>query len=274
MQRTNHIIILICLLVFFACSLSIIQAQNIIYTIQKGDNLIQIAEKYNCSLEKIIKLNKINNPNKITIGDKLRIPSSMKKYIVKKGDTLTKIAETYNISIENLTSTNEIKDPDKIIIGHNLTIPTNNKMNQTYRVMSRNNNLHFIWPIQGRISSEFGWREHPLTQERDYHRGLDIAVSTGSPVYSAEKGIVTYSGWSKGYGRLIIIQHRNNTKTYYAHNLRLLVKQGDKIRQGKIIALSGNSGVSTGPHLHFEVKVNNQSIDPLKYLNKHYLKIN
>ena len=274
MQKNKTIILLTIFLVIIIGFSAIIQAQNIIYTIQKGDTLINIANKFNCSLEKIIKINEIKNPDKIIVGNNLKVPQTQKTYKVKKGDTLSKIARKLSITVKKIINLNNIVNPDKILVGRNLTVPANTDINKRYNLNSRRNTLHFVWPVQGKISSYYGWREHPIRHERDYHKGIDIAVSIGSPVYAAEEGIVIYSGWSQGYGRLVIIQHRNNKKTYYAHNLRLLVNKGDRIKQGKIIALSGSSGVSTGPHVHFEIRDNNKTIDPLRYLNKQYLKNN
>lgn len=123
-----------------------------------------------------------------------------------------------------------------------------------------------IWPARGRISSPFGWRMHPILKSRRFHSGIDIAVPSGTPVQAADNGVVLISGWNGGYGYFIAIDHGKGISTAYAHNSRLLVKEGDVVTKGQTIALSGSTGWSTGPHLHFEVRENGTPVDPLKYL--------
>lgn len=124
-----------------------------------------------------------------------------------------------------------------------------------------------IWPAEGKLSAKFGWRRDPFMPGRwEYHKGIDIANKTGTPIYAVADGIVTYAGWEYGYGRTIVIDHGNNIKTVYAHLYKFKVKVGDKVKKGQVIALMGNSGRSTGPHLHFEIRINNIPVNPLKYL--------
>ncbi|HEY8391429.1 MAG TPA: peptidoglycan DD-metalloendopeptidase family protein [Capillibacterium sp.] len=128
----------------------------------------------------------------------------------------------------------------------------------------------FIWPlpVKGRISSPFGERMHPILKEKRFHSGIDIAVSSGTNVLAADRGKVLISGWNGGYGYYIAIDHGNGLSTAYAHNSRLLVKEGDLVAQGQVIAKSGSTGLSTGPHLHFEVRKDGAPVDPLAYLPK------
>lgn len=123
-----------------------------------------------------------------------------------------------------------------------------------------------IWPARGRISSPFGWRMHPILKNRRFHSGIDIAISSGTPVKAADSGVVIMSGWNGGYGYFIAIDHGKGISTAYAHNSRLLVKEGDVVTKGQTITLSGSTGWSTGPHLHFEVRKNGTPADPLTYL--------
>lgn len=125
-----------------------------------------------------------------------------------------------------------------------------------------------IWPVTGRLISPFGWRHHPILKTRRFHSGIDIAVPTGTPVKAADSGRVLMSGWNGGYGYFIAIDHGNGISTAYAHNSRLLVKENDLVVKGQTIALSGSTGWSTGPHLHFEVRENGAPADPMKYLPK------
>jgi murein DD-endopeptidase MepM/ murein hydrolase activator NlpD len=124
----------------------------------------------------------------------------------------------------------------------------------------------FIWPVSGRITSPFGWRMHPILKKNKFHSGLDIAVSSGTPVKAADGGIVLVSGWQGGYGNFVAIDHGKGISTCYGHNSRLLVRVGERVEKGQQISISGSTGLSTGPHLHFEVRVNGNPVNPLGYL--------
>ncbi|HBE77145.1 MAG TPA: hypothetical protein DDW65_05115 [Firmicutes bacterium] len=123
-----------------------------------------------------------------------------------------------------------------------------------------------IWPVKGVITSPFGWRYHPILKTNKYHNGEDIAVPSGTPVHAADNGVVLVSGWEGGYGNYVAINHGNGISTGYGHNSRLLVHVGDRVVKGQVISLSGSTGLSTGPHVHFEVRKNGVPIDPLPYL--------
>lgn len=125
---------------------------------------------------------------------------------------------------------------------------------------------NMTWPGKGRLSSRFGYRYHPVLRRRKLHNGLDIAVPTGSPVYAADSGVVLVSGWRGGYGYYVAIDHGNGVSTAYGHNSRLLVQAGETVIRGQKIALAGSTGLSTGPHIHFEVRLNGQPTDPMPYL--------
>lgn len=123
-----------------------------------------------------------------------------------------------------------------------------------------------IWPVNGRITSPFGWRIHPILRKKKYHSGIDLAVPSGTPVKAADSGKVLISGWNGGYGYFVAIDHGKGISTAYGHNSRLLVKEGDIVIKGEVIAKSGSTGLSTGPHLHFEVRENGAPVNPLSYL--------
>ncbi len=124
------------------------------------------------------------------------------------------------------------------------------------------------WPVSGNITSGFGYRIHPISRKRDFHQGIDIANKTGTIIVASGSGIVTFSGYNGGYGRVIIISHGYGYRSVYAHNQENFVKVGDRIEKGESIAKLGNTGSSTGPHVHFEIHYNGNQVNPLKILKK------
>lgn len=123
-----------------------------------------------------------------------------------------------------------------------------------------------LWPASGRISDKFGYRKDPFTKRNTFHDGLDIGADYGASIKAAADGKVTFSGLKNGYGRMVVIDHGRGISTAYGHASKLLVKAGQEVKKGDIIAKVGSSGRSTGPHLHFEVRLYNTPVDPLKYL--------
>lgn len=136
-----------------------------------------------------------------------------------------------------------------------------------------NNNTQYFrhipnqWPVEGEISSDYGWRRSPFGgQSNSFHEGIDIANNPGASVVAAADGTVVFAGWKGAYGKLIEIDHGFGYITKYGHNSTLQVKVGDQVKKGEEIAHLGNTGRSTGPHLHFTVLKNGESQDPLIYL--------
>jgi murein DD-endopeptidase MepM/ murein hydrolase activator NlpD len=123
-----------------------------------------------------------------------------------------------------------------------------------------------IWPVRGPITSPFGWRFHPILRTNRFHSGYDIAVRSGTSVAAAASGTVILAGWAGGYGKAVIIDHGGNISTLYGHNSTLLVSEGQSVKAGQIIAKSGSTGLSTGPHVHFEVRKSGEPVDPGPWL--------
>lgn len=121
-------------------------------------------------------------------------------------------------------------------------------------------------PVDGEITSEFGWRIHPTFGERIFHSGIDIAAEYGTPILSAQDGTVSYAGWISGYGNTVMIDHGEGITTLYGHNQSLAVSVGDEVEQGDIIAFCGSTGNSTGPHCHFEVRQDGEPVSPWDFL--------
>jgi len=122
------------------------------------------------------------------------------------------------------------------------------------------------WPVQGRITSTYGRREHPTLGDHEFHSGVDIAADPGTPVKATADGIVSFAGWSGGSGNLVVIEHGFKYSTFYAHNKMVCVSVGQKVKRGDIISYVGSTGNSTGPHVHYEVWHEGRPINPARYL--------
>ena len=139
------------------------------------------------------------------------------------------------------------------------------------RMMDYLLNYPTLWPLRGNISSGFGWRTNPMGGSgNEHHDGVDIPARTGTPIRAAGGGVVSYSGWQSGYGRIVIINHGGGKSTFYAHNSRNAVEVGQRVERGDIIAYVGSTGRSTGPHLHFEVRVNGRPVNPVPFMREFY----
>lgn len=124
----------------------------------------------------------------------------------------------------------------------------------------------FLRPTSGRITSYYGYRVNPVTGQYKLHKGIDYAGNYGDPIKASKSGVVEYSGWISGYGNTIILGHGNGVQTLYPHAQTLNVSYGDTVSQGDVIATVGSTGNSTGPHLHFEIRINGEAVDPLNYI--------
>ncbi|MGE5541750.1 MAG: M23 family metallopeptidase, partial [Bacillota bacterium] len=175
---------------------------------------------------------------------------------VRPGDTLWALARAYNTTPFELARLNGLTDADLLIPGIELRIPGQGGIKPDTR-------LDLAVPVMGRVSSGFGYRWGRL------HEGIDIASSYGHPVRAAAEGRVAYAGSRGTYDRLVVLEHANHTQTWYGHLSRILVKNGQVVQKGTTIGLVGSTGHSTGPHLHFEVRVRGRPIDPSFVLGVH-----
>lgn len=134
------------------------------------------------------------------------------------------------------------------------------------RRMPRLGTGRFARPVDSSVGSGFGMRYHPILHVNRPHRGLDFRAPSGTPIRAADRGVVIWSGWFGAFGKLVIIDHGGDLTTLYAHASRLVVSKGDVVSRGQLVAYSGSTGLSTGPHLHFEIRRNGTPVDPLGYL--------
>jgi murein DD-endopeptidase MepM/ murein hydrolase activator NlpD len=124
-----------------------------------------------------------------------------------------------------------------------------------------------IWPVEGVLTSRFGWRISPYGDHSwKFHKGVDLGVPYGTPILDTADGVVVFSGWDAGHGNMVVVDHGEGVATRYCHASSLLVAVGDEVYTGDLLALAGSTGVSTGPHLHYELWIDGEPVDPLPYL--------
>ncbi len=126
--------------------------------------------------------------------------------------------------------------------------------------------LPSIWPTDGTVLCVYGWRIHPFTGRQEFHKGIDIPSWIGHPIKAAGDGIVVFTGWSRGYGNAVIIDHKNGYSTLYGHISKIMVNRWEKVSKGQVIAKVGDTGLATGPHLHYEVQYKESAINPVNFL--------
>jgi murein DD-endopeptidase MepM/ murein hydrolase activator NlpD len=235
------------------------------YKVRSGDSVEGISRRFGLSLDAIIASNNLRNVRQLRAGDNIRIPNMDGiPYKIKSGDSYSKIANSFGVPLEAILDANDIQN-DTVTLDTVLFIP-GAKMDKSALRQALGN--FFIWPISGRISSGFGWRNDPFTGLRSFHAGLDIPAFQGASVKAALDGRVSATGYNAVYGNFIIITHSPEYETMYGHLSKILVKKDGYITQGGIIGLVGNTGRSTGSHLHFSVYKNKRAINPLEILNR------
>ncbi len=185
-------------------------------------------------------------------------------YVIQKGDTLAKIAKRYGVAMEDIQRENAIYDPQDIFVGLEIIILKQNKVKRKkitkQEHKSLKNKANFIFPVEGRVTSPFGKRWGHM------HTGVDFSSNKGREIKAAADGVVVFAGNRGGYGRAIIIQHTKRIKTLYGHNEKIYVHKGQRVKQGQVISYMGKTGIATGVHLHFEVRIDNVPHDPFLYL--------
>ncbi len=230
-----------------------------VHKVRSGETLWDIAHKHGLNIDSLIGANNISNMNSIKPGQEFKIlPIKGIIYRVSPGESIASIARKFDLKTETIMEDNNIKDASSLKIDQKLIL-RGAKPEFSYQDRL---DQKFMYPINTRITSYYGPRWGRA------HEGIDFAAPMGSPIRAVSSGRVVYSGWATGYGYVVIIEHQRGLRTLYAHNSKLLVSEGESVGKGEVISRSGNTGNSTGPHLHFEVQVNGRPENPLGYINR------
>ena len=252
--------------------------------VKSGETLFDLSRRKGISARTIIDANRLQPPYKLRPGQRLKIPPP-RRYRVVRGDTLFGISRRFRVGAFELARLNRLAPPYNIYRDQLLSLPGATAVadpNTTAGRKPRAKPKHgakpislppvavrtkaprgrFIWPVSGRIVSGYGPKGEGL-----HNDGINIAAPRGSPVRAAGAGIVAYAGNElRGFGNLLLIRHAGGWVTAYAHNQELLVKRGDKVRQGQAIARIGSTGRVIEPQLHFEIRRGRRAIDPARQL--------
>ena len=234
------------------------------YTVRSGDTISGISQRFELSMDTVISFNNIQDARSMKVGTILTIPnSSGLKYRVKRGDYLGGIANKFGVALNELLDWNNL-ETSVIVPGQDLFIP-----NARLSEMERNRVFGrlFIYPTKGRITDRFGMRRDPFTGMRRFHNGVDLAAPVGTPVIASMSGRVAMVGYNPTYGKYLILTHPEGFQTLYGHLSAFRVQKGETVGQGQRIADMGNSGYSTGSHLHFSIFRRGEPIDPFEYLH-------
>jgi murein DD-endopeptidase MepM/ murein hydrolase activator NlpD len=235
------------------------------YKIQPGDTISELAVNFGLDQGTLISLNSIRYPRALQIGQILRIPNQDGiLYKVKAEDTLASIAEKHKVQAPAIQMVNELFS-ERINTGTSLFIPGAKMDNWELQEII---GTVFIWPTRGYITSSYGYRSNPFGGgPRQFHTGLDIGAPTGTPIAAAMSGRVITVGYNETNGNYVVISHHSGYRTLYAHMSVIRVKSGAYVSTGARIGDVGNTGLSTGPHLHFTVYKNGVTVNPRTLMN-------
>ncbi len=225
------------------------------YVVRSGDTLSGIAEMFDVSVNTIIWANDLSKGSALKVGQKLVIlPVSGIKYTVKKGDTISGIVSRYKADLSEVLEYNDLTATSALTLGQSIIIPDAELSNVSSGTK--------IGDSKSSISAPAGYYMRPISggyrsQAVHGHNGIDLAAPVGTPIYASAGGTVIVSkssGWNGGYGNFVIISHQNGTQTLYSHMSKVLATVGETVKKGDQIGAIGMTGITTGPHIHFEVR--------------------
>ncbi|MCE5255276.1 MAG: M23 family metallopeptidase [Spirochaetaceae bacterium] len=233
------------------------------YTVRSGDTIDRIAKRFGLRQDTLVSLNNLQGPQSIRPGVQLKIPNmDGVSHKVRRGDSLLSLAKAYGADMTRIVDANDLSD-GMISAGESLFIPNARLSSATMQNFYGDT---FIWPARGGISSPFGYRSNPFTGLKTYHSAIDIVVSMGTKVKATRAGTVADTGYNSVFGNYIILKHSGGYQSLYGHLSTIGVREGASVTQGAVIGNSGNTGQSTGPHLHFSIFKNGKAVDPRKYV--------
>jgi murein DD-endopeptidase MepM/ murein hydrolase activator NlpD len=210
------------------------------HPVQKGQTLYRIARAYGLTVEELMDANRIDDPRELKAGELLYVPGARERKAVPEYDAPEPEAQPRPVTASSPNAPPEKKPPKVVRVGRGSGA--------------------LEWPLRGVLYARFG------KKGKEPHDGIDLAAPAGQPVKTAAPGTVLFAGEQKGYGLIVIVEHEGGLITLYAHNRDLRVKTGQKVRPGQVVATVGDSGRTSGPHLHFEVRKDGVPVDPLDYL--------
>lgn len=242
------LIFIVSVFLLFSCAANF----GVYHRVKKGETLYSIAKLYGTTVDNLDKNNNIADAKKIQVGDYIFVPGVAAPRESRSGGNAAEAPS--KAKKENSQDAKPVKQAEK-----------NGKTSAPAPANPKPVNVKpgaYIWPAKGVVTSKFGprWGKN--------HSGIDIGCPVGTPVYAAAAGTVVFVGEKGGYGLLIVISHPDGSFTIYAHNSKNIAKEHAKVKQGEKIAEVGSTGNSTGPHLHFEIRLQSKPVDPLQYLPK------
>jgi LysM repeat protein len=237
------------------------------HVVREGETPAGIAAELGVTLASLRASSRLYGSETLQPGQVLVAAKNGVLHLIKRGQTLTDIAVTYAVPKETIAAANGISVNQTIFAGDRILIPTTTSTFWS-NVVSLSNGVpsKFIWPLKGEVVSGFGWRDHPVLGTRHHHDGIDIDVPEGTMVYASASGRVIFYGEQPGYGNVLILEHEDGFYTMYGHLASSFVETGRFVEAGQGIAQSGNTGISSGPHLHFEIRNGEFPVDPMRYL--------
>lgn len=230
----------------------------------RGDTVYALSRKHGVTVKAIINENNLRPPYLLKPGQTLKVPVGS-TYIVKRGDTVYGVSRANGITMNDLVRINSLRQPYALAVGQQLKLPGRSEGAAPRVAIAPPppvSGQGFMWPVSGTVISNYG------PKQAGYHNdGVNIRAPMGSSVYAAETGVVVHaSNKLRGYGNLILIKHDNGWVTAYAHNDKLLVKKGDTVVRGQVVAEVGSTGRVDSPQLHFEMRKGSRAVNPIQYL--------
>lgn len=247
--------------------------QFLVYQPGPGSTYASIARKFNLSEDTLRSLNQANDRSQPAKGDSILIPSRDGIFhVMGPGQDFSDVARAYGVSLKSILQANRLSGGSDVKIGQVLYLPGAAYLSRTdvhwIALKALMDEKGFLKPTTGRFSDGFGPRTNPITGKKEFHPGLDLAPGWGARVLAAQNGVVVFAGIRGGYGRLIILNHGGGLTSRYGHLSKILVKLHQKVFKGDLIGKVGMTGMATGPHLHFEIRLHGKAQDPMLYLTQ------